>query len=177
MYIPNWLNITLSSWPLASHSGWMILWPPLIGPRCMNLSLSHARAAGSRRGLLPPALSLAVARPTRSAGPVGQACKLNLNMHFYIGPTWLLVPVPGRRPDRLSACRLVTRAVSPAGACCLLNRRCGPFRVTNPTAPGIGAGAPRRTPTRLGRRARARLRQGEDQVQPSSPGRCLSPGQ
>jgi hypothetical protein len=123
------------------------------------------------------ALSLAVARPTRSAGPVGPACKPNLNMHFYLGPAWLLVPVPGRRPDRLSACRLVTGAVSPAGACCLLNRRCGPFRVTSPTAPGIGVGAPWRTPTRLGGRARARLRQGEDQAQPSSPGRGLSPGQ
>jgi hypothetical protein len=89
----------------------------------------------------------------------------------------VLVPVPGRRPDRLSACRLVTGAVSPAGACCLLNRRCGPFRVTSPTAPGIGVGAPRRTPTRLGGRARARLRQGEDPAQPSSPGRGLSPGQ
>ena len=79
----------------------------------------------------------------------------------------VLVPVPGRRPDRLSACRLVTGAVSPACACCLLKRRWGRLRVTSPTAPGIGVGAPQRTPARRGDRpgqgyARVRIRPDRD---------------
>ena len=125
----------------------------------------------------PPGSFVSRGQADSEARPTRAGLRANLNLRFYVGPAWSLVPVPGRRPDRLSACRLVTGAVSPAGACCLLNRRCGPFRVTSPTAPGIGVGAPRRTPTRLGGRARARLRQGEDPAQPSSPGRGLSPGQ
>ncbi len=37
------------------------------------------------------------ARPTRAG------LQADLNLHFYIGPAWSMVPVPGLQPDRLSA--------------------------------------------------------------------------
>ncbi len=47
----------------------------------------------------------------------GQAdsVRANLNLRFYVGPAWLLVPVLGRQPDRLSALQVGDGAVSPAG--------------------------------------------------------------
>ena len=100
----------------------------------------------------PPGSFVSRGQADSEARPTRAGLRANLNLRFYVGPAWSLVPVPGRRPDRLSACqcRLVTGAVSPACACCLLKRRWGRLRVTSPTAQGIGVGAPQRTPARHG---------------------------
>jgi hypothetical protein len=115
----------------------------------------------------PPGSFVSRGQADSEARPTRAGLRANLNLRFYVGPAWSLVPVPGRRPDRLSACRLVTGAVSPACACCLLKRRWGRLRVTSPTAPGIGVGAPQRTPARHGDEpgqgyARVRIRPDRD---------------
>ncbi len=79
-------------------------------------------------------------RPTRAG------LRVVLNLRFYAGPAWSLVPT-----IRPSECLQVgDGCVSPTGACCLLKRWCSHFRGTGPTAPGIGVGAPHRTPDRHG---------------------------
>ena len=146
----------------------------------MNLSLSHTRASGFAQGVPPRGSFVSSGQADSDPVPPRNGYRSDLNMRFYTGPAWRLVPVR-RLPTRPSEClRGSTRPerVDRVLHRCLLKRRCGLVGRLTPTAPGIGAGALRRTPApRANGRARARLRRSEVQARPSSLDRGLSPGQ